>query len=133
MGNVGGNNVHRAGREEVFFPTDHHFKLTLDNIGDLFVDVEVFGRNTAFFYIPEDERAGFAVHHFSKKARKCLFDRDILKVLHAQFFPKIRKWGETAGRQLVGRKGRDVPEKWKTSPKMWIKGKALLVCTGSKP
>jgi len=109
MRDIRGNDVYGAGCEEVFFPTNHHFQLTLNDIGDLFVDVVVFGGDAAFFYVPEDKRACLTVYHFSIKARKCLFDRDIVKVLHAQFFPKIRKLG------------------------LWISGKALLASAGNLP
>jgi len=97
MGNMGWDNVYSAGGEQVFLSADGHFQLTFNNIGDLFVDMVVFGGDTALFYVPKNQRTGLAVYHFSKKARKCLFDRDIVKVLHGRFLPKVRKWAQIAG------------------------------------
>ena len=93
MGDVRWDDMNHAGGEEVFLAADDHFEFTFNDIGDLFMDVVVFGGDAVFFYVPEDKRAGRPVYHFSIKARKCLFDRDIIKVLHAQFFPKIRNLG----------------------------------------
>ena len=101
--------MNHAGGEEIFLAADGHFEFSLNDIGDLFVDMAVFRGDAVFFYVPEDKRTGRAVYHFSIKARKCLFNRDIVEVLHAQFFPKIRKL------------------------RLWISGKALLASTGNLP
>lgn len=71
-----------AGCEQVFFSTDDHFQFALDDIGDLFMNMMMFRGDASLFYIPEHQGAGGAMNHFAKKARKCLFDRNIVKVLH---------------------------------------------------
>ena len=82
MGNQGGDHVDGARGKEVFLAADDHFQLAFDDIGNLFVDVFMFGAHAAFFDLPEDEGAGVAVDHFSCEAGKCIFNGYIVKVLH---------------------------------------------------
>ncbi len=88
-------------------------QLSFDDIGYLFVDMFVFGGYAAFLDIPKHEGAGVAVDHLSEKARKGLFYRNILQVLHALIF------AEGVQKNAVVRE-----------PGMWISGKAVLAEAG---
>ena len=69
MRDKGRDNVDRTSGEQVFFPADHHLQFAFDDMGDLFVDMGVFGQNAVFFYVPEHEGAAFAMDRFPEKAR----------------------------------------------------------------
>ncbi len=68
-GTRGWDNVDRTSGEQVFFPADHHLQFAFDDMGDLFVDMRMFGQNAVFFYVPEHEGAAFAMDRFPEKAR----------------------------------------------------------------
>ena len=91
MGYIGRDDVDGAGRKQVFLAADRHFQLAFDDIGYLFVDVVVFGRDAAFFYIPENERAGVAVDHLPIKSWEGILYGDIVEVLHGYFYPKVAR------------------------------------------
>lgn len=83
-----------AGFHLVFLAADDHIQFSFYNIGDLFVDMVVFGKGTTFFDIPNRQGAAVAVEHFSEKARNWLFYRDIAQVLHVgNFFEGTPKGG----------------------------------------
>jgi hypothetical protein len=79
----GWDDVDGAGGEQVFYTADHHLHFAFRYIGDLFVDMGVFGQDAAFFYVPKYQGAAFAVDHFPEKAWSELFDWDVPEVLHA--------------------------------------------------
>ena len=101
MRDIGRDHVNVAWGEAVFLAADGHFQLAVDEVGDLFVDVFVFGERAAFFGLPESQGTALAVDHFSEKAGDDLFGGDIVQVLHAGGFDT-----------KVGR--------------MWISGKAKI-------
>lgn len=78
------DHMYTSGGEEYFFAADDHFQFAFDDIGDLFVDMMMFGGDAAFFYIPEYEGAGVAVDHFTEKTGERIFGRDIIQVLHIE-------------------------------------------------
>ena len=90
-----------ACREAVFPAADGHFQHPVDDIGDLLMDVFVFGEDAAFFGLPKGQGTAVAVDHLSEKTGDDLFGGDIFQVLHARGFAA-----------KVGR--------------MWISGKAKI-------
>ena len=82
VGDIGRNDVYRSLSEQAFFSADDHFQLAFGDIGDLFVDVLVFGQSAILFNIPEYERAIVAVDHFPEKTGTHFFFRDVLQVFH---------------------------------------------------
>jgi hypothetical protein len=79
----GWDDVDGAAGEQVFCSADHHLHFAFRYVGDLFVDMGVFGQDAAFFYVPKYQGAAFAVDHFPEKAWSELFDWDVPEVLHA--------------------------------------------------
>jgi len=82
MRDIGGDDVDAAGSEEIFFAADGHFELSFHHVGDLFMDVVVFGQGCVFADLPKGECACIAVDHFNGKTGKELFYRDVAEVLH---------------------------------------------------
>lgn len=91
MRDIGWDDVNGAGGEEVFLSADGHFQLTFHDIGDLFVNVMVFGRDTALLYIPKHEGGRVSVYHSAVEARERVLYGDIVEVLHAYFSPKVTR------------------------------------------
>ena len=98
MGDIGRDGVGGAGGEEVLLAADDHFQLPVQDVGNLFVRVAVFGQAAAFPDLPDGEGAFVAVHHFSKKARTDLFGWDVGEIFHERFWGEsTKKWGVSEG------------------------------------
>ena len=97
VGDKGRDRMRGAGSKEVFLSTDDHFEFAVEDKGDLFVGVAVFGQPATFFDFPDGKGAFVPVHHFPKKTRPDLFGWDICEILHEQFCGEgTEKWGEGA-------------------------------------
>lgn len=82
------------GGEEELLAADDHLELTVENVGNLFVGVAVFGQAAVFFDFPDCKGAFVAMHHFPKKTRPDFFGWDVRKILHEQFWSEgTEKWG----------------------------------------
>jgi hypothetical protein len=100
---MGGDGMGGAGAEEIFFSTDDHFQLAVEDICDLFVGMAVFEKAATFFDLPDGERAFVAVHHFPKKTRPYFFGWDIGKILHEGFWGEgTEKLGDNRAKLWVG-------------------------------
>ena len=88
---IGWNDVNGAGSHQVFFAADDHFQLTFHDIGDLFVNVMVFGRYPTLLYLPENEGGTVSVYHSTVETRERVLNGDIVEVLHAYFSSKVTR------------------------------------------
>jgi len=85
VGDIGRDGMSGAGGKEVSLSANDHFQLAVEDKGNLFVGVAVFGKAAAFFDFPDGKGAFVPVHHFPKKTRPDLFGWDVGKILHERF------------------------------------------------